>query len=725
MINRYLQYSLLSRATSMKNSNLTLSVTCILFVSFLFNTVEAAPPCDNPRDFSGGDKIVGGKRAKIGYWPGQVVLRYKDNTNGTDSEIYFCGGSLISSNTVLTAAHCVKEFEKKGDLLHMRNMPVEVVISTEDLTQVPANSVRQAVSVDIREGYVSANTGNDIALIKLSSPWNGPTARLALNANADPTQNDKTPIIVAGFGVVHDKERLVQFNQNDGKPLLAGSDKLLEVSLPFVSEDICKKAYGDSILASQICAGFDLGGKDSCQGDSGGPLVAFDKYNCPYQVGVVSWGDGCAKENAYGVYTRISSYGAWIKDNVPAAKDVGESNLALKNRTADDVVGPVYNQLKSILSEARGHSTIDIQGGPKIAVGQKGVFEITSDITGRLIVIDINSNGEVVQLFPNKFSSERLISAGKKLVIPDNASYNFPARPPLGQSKLVAIIAPEGFNSEMAGAGEKGFAVQGSLETQPLPLNFFQNLIQRIRVSLGLDVKGFGVEPTTNSLSDWALTSTNYEIVTSGKPEEAYQEVEDSFTAGILMEPEEKAALPPGVKPRKLYSKGLDLTKHAEGFRKRLYNDAARYCTIGYGHLIKKVSCDGSESAGFLDGITEPEGSGILIHDMSRAEKAVQLAVTTKLTDGQFAALADFTFNVGGGNFRNSTILKRVNAEQFDKVAYEFRRWTKAGGKVWPGLVTRRDGEIELFFDGTKMVIPREAPLPSEEIDIRSGEALN
>jgi len=75
-------------------------------------------------------------------------------------------------------------------------------------------------------------------------------------------------------------------------------------------------------------------------------------------------------------------------------------------------------------------------------------------------------------------------------------------------------------------------------------------------------------------------------------------------------------------------------------------------------------------------------------------------AVVTPLTDGQFAALTDFVFNVGSTNFKSSTLLTVVNAKQLDRVEGQFKRWVMAGGKPWPGLVTRRGREVEVFFDG-------------------------
>ncbi len=174
---------------------------------------------------------------------------------------------------------------------------------------------------------------------------------------------------------------------------------------------------------------------------------------------------------------------------------------------------------------------------------------------------------------------------------------------------------------------------------------------------------------------------------------------------------------------RPVYGKGVALTKASEGFRGRLYNDAADYCTIAYGHLVKLAPCDGSEPAAFLRGVTEAEGTELLVEDMGTAQVTVMRLVGVDLTDGQYAALCDFVFNVGSGNFRRSTLLKVVNAGDFDGVPFQLRRWVKAGGRELPGLVTRREREIELFFDG--LPIARAAPpagMDVEPVDIRAGE---
>lgn len=193
----------------------------------------------------------------------------------------------------------------------------------------------------------------------------------------------------------------------------------------------------------------------------------------------------------------------------------------------------------------------------------------------------------------------------------------------------------------------------------------------------------------------------------------------DHLTAGELLEP---GAQPRG-EIRAVHPTGLALTKRSEGWSARSYNDAAHYCTIGYGHLIKKAPCNGTEPPIFLEGLTEPQGEQLLVTDMTSAAYAVMTSVTVGLTDLQFAALTDFVFNVGSGNFRTSTLLRAINGGEIDRLPAQFRRWVYAGGKPWPGLQARREGEIDLYFEG--LPGSRAIPPPTEDvspIDIRAGE---
>lgn len=197
----------------------------------------------------------------------------------------------------------------------------------------------------------------------------------------------------------------------------------------------------------------------------------------------------------------------------------------------------------------------------------------------------------------------------------------------------------------------------------------------------------------------------------------------DRMTAGIFLDAVERGSLPPSMELRPIYDSGIGLTKTSEGFRSNLYNDAAGYCTIAYGHLLKLVNCDGTEPPRFLRGVTEPEGTDLLIDDMGVAQVAVMTSVDAELTDGQYASLCDFVFNVGTKNFRRSTLLEAVKEGDFPSVPFQLRRWVYAGGRELPGLKNRRENEIELFFDG--LPTPRALPprgMDLGPIDIRTGE---
>ncbi|MFM2066146.1 MAG: hypothetical protein RLZZ584_1055 [Pseudomonadota bacterium] len=203
-----------------------------------------------------------------------------------------------------------------------------------------------------------------------------------------------------------------------------------------------------------------------------------------------------------------------------------------------------------------------------------------------------------------------------------------------------------------------------------------------------------------------------------------YPTYTDAQAPGIFNDLGGKAVLPAGRTLRPVVPTGLAVTKKGEGWRSRLYNDVAGLCTIGYGHLLpKRARCDGTEPADWQDGITEAEGEELLVTDMKDAQIAVMLAVTTRLTDTQYAALCDFVYNVGGGAFRKSTLLKVVNAGQHEQVGNQLMRWTVAGDKVVPGLLNRRKQEIELYYQGTlaSRAVPP-AGMDMSPVDVTRGE---
>jgi lysozyme len=184
-------------------------------------------------------------------------------------------------------------------------------------------------------------------------------------------------------------------------------------------------------------------------------------------------------------------------------------------------------------------------------------------------------------------------------------------------------------------------------------------------------------------------------VIESCKKAEKFPRI-NKMTNGIFLEeiPLTRAKL------RGVSDKGVRLTEVSEGFEPHLYDDAANYCSIAFGHLVKRTLCDGTEPAAFRDGVSVSTGRRLLIGDMAKAQTVVMFSVRRHLTDGQYSALCDFVYNVGGTRFRNSTLRRVVNSNQLNRVPGQFRRWVRAGGKTLKGLVERRDREIALFFDG-------------------------
>lgn len=143
----------------------------------------------------------------------------------------------------------------------------------------------------------------------------------------------------------------------------------------------------------------------------------------------------------------------------------------------------------------------------------------------------------------------------------------------------------------------------------------------------------------------------------------------------------------------------LEMVKHFEGWIPTAYDDPVKLCTIGYGHLIAMKSCKDIDLGKFSKELSEVEGAALLEDDMIGARLAVQSLVKTELNDEQFGALASFVFNVGKGNFQKSTMLSLINEGGFEAAAGQFVRWSKAKGRLLPGLVARRACE-EFFFRG-------------------------
>ncbi|XP_062985087.1 trypsin I-P38-like [Elgaria multicarinata webbii] len=243
----------------------------ILLITFLGAAV-ALPVLDGDDD----DKIVGGYNCP------RDSVRYQVSLN---SGYHFCGGSLISSQWVVSAAHCYKS--------RIRVVLGEYNLRLNDGTEQNIDSVK----VLRHPSYNSQLLDNDIMLIKLATPA---TLNRNVKLAALPTScvTTGTQCLISGWGNI--------LSSGTNYP-----DILQCLNAPVLSSSECSRAYPGQITRNMICIGFMEGGKDSCQGDSGGPVV------CNGQLqGVVSWGIGCAQRGYPGVYTKVCNYVGWIETTI-------------------------------------------------------------------------------------------------------------------------------------------------------------------------------------------------------------------------------------------------------------------------------------------------------------------------------------------------------------------------------------------------------------------------
>ncbi|XP_057374920.1 trypsin-1-like [Daphnia carinata] len=230
-------------------------------------------------------RIVGGTAAEKNSWPSIVSLRL----NGR----FFCGGSLIAADKILTAAHCVD----KVSSTEMKQLTVD--LGMHKLNPSDAQETKSVGQITIHRGWDSNTNRNDIAILTLESPVT--------------YSKDVSPICLPSVGLND------QFVNKDAAIIGWGTTKsggtlpdvLQQATVKVLNNVKCKESY-PRLFNSMLCASAPR--TDSCQGDSGGPLLVRTSPDSPWtQTGIVSFGIGCALAKFPGVYTRVTSFRPWIK----------------------------------------------------------------------------------------------------------------------------------------------------------------------------------------------------------------------------------------------------------------------------------------------------------------------------------------------------------------------------------------------------------------------------
>jgi secreted trypsin-like serine protease len=272
---------------------------------------SAAPAARAPLEEQ-EQSIVGGKAARASAYPWMVALfeLYK-------SKPYFmCGGTLIDSTHVLTAGHCslsTRMDDEKHQFVTAPTEPAQVVVAQrpQSLAGLEGEDVLEVRNVIVHPQFGGWNPTYDVAVWELAKPVDLPEYPRLM----------KHPAVQELLSALHTPARVLGYGQL-GEEDEEGSDKLMQVDVPLVSREQCRRLHVDDfgggvppeevITDQMICAGYRAGGKDACYGDSGGPLLLPTPGKPPLLAGVVSWGNGCAEPNSPGVYANVSVMSDYI-----------------------------------------------------------------------------------------------------------------------------------------------------------------------------------------------------------------------------------------------------------------------------------------------------------------------------------------------------------------------------------------------------------------------------
>lgn len=228
-------------------------------------------------------RIIGGVESSIEKHPYQVSVRLKSSIL-----LHICGGSIYGPRVIITAAHCIKGRYSSHILIMAGKSSIE-----------DQESAIKSTKLIVHEGYDKKTHFNDVGLIILAES-------LVYSSSIQPIPLALHKPTVGSIACV------TGWGKNDENAAVL-QNNLQMVQLKIVDSGYCNNQYSEKnlvITEEMVCAAAEDYSKDSCQGDSGGPLVVQGEL-----VGIVSWGNGCARDGFPGVYASVTHHMQWILDN--------------------------------------------------------------------------------------------------------------------------------------------------------------------------------------------------------------------------------------------------------------------------------------------------------------------------------------------------------------------------------------------------------------------------
>ncbi|XP_015179984.1 PREDICTED: transmembrane protease serine 9 [Polistes dominula] len=262
-------------------------------------------PCGHGESGTRTARIVGGQNAIPKEFPWLVSITRKGG--------HFCGGTILNSRYILTAAHCLCSGTSTIPIRQLR-----VTLGEYDLKgpETPAASEESVINAVVHPGHRCGRYVDDIALLELARPitWSEsvkPACLPAASGNPGYRAFGGENAVAAGWGWLgEDRSRYKR------------ADVMQKVNVRVVENSVCREWYASQgkstrVESQQMCAGHEEGGRDSCWADSGGPLMIVSNPNRrTIVIGIVSSGVGCARPRLPGLYTRISEYISWITQQI-------------------------------------------------------------------------------------------------------------------------------------------------------------------------------------------------------------------------------------------------------------------------------------------------------------------------------------------------------------------------------------------------------------------------